>query len=225
MPARALASTATMPVPLHPPPPPPRRNIIANTLAVLEAMAAHNVRTLIYSSTCATYGEPDKMPSLKELPSIILVISQSWMHWKALLKGKQYSNMACSYLAFLFVCVVSCMFYTKSLYAHNLCILTSISAQKSLYASKQTFGIVVHIGFNTTSVVPGVPMFYMGDEYGHTKGENNNTYCHDHYVNYFRWDRKEEQSFDLYRFCCLMTKFRKECESLGLEDFPTSERL
>ncbi|AQK42529.1 Isoamylase 1 chloroplastic [Zea mays] len=174
MPARALASTATMPVPLHPPPPPPRRNIIANTLAVLEAMAAHNVRTLIYSSTCATYGEPDKMPSLKELPSIILVISQSWMHWKALLK---------------------------------------------------TFGIVVHIGFNTTSVVPGVPMFYMGDEYGHTKGENNNTYCHDHYVNYFRWDRKEEQSFDLYRFCCLMTKFRKECESLGLEDFPTSERL
>lgn len=25
-------------------------------------------------------------------------------------------------------------------------------------------------------------MFYMGDEYGHTKGGNNNTYCHDHYV-------------------------------------------
>ncbi|KAL5649493.1 hypothetical protein ACJX0J_040302, partial [Zea mays] len=92
-----------------------------------------------------------------------------------------------------------------------------------------TFGIVVHIGFNTTSGFQlftihavwhihlsaalivgseGVPMFYMGDEYGHTKGENNNTYCHDHYVNYFRWDRKEEQSFDLYRFCCLMTKFR-----------------
>jgi hypothetical protein len=117
---------------------------------------------------------PPQLISISIL-SIILVISQSWMHWKALLKvflvfiidlcirfvlifclfqGKQYSNMACSYLAFLFVCVVSCMFYTKSLYAHNLCILTSISAQKSLYASKQTFGIVVHIGFNTTSVVP-----------------------------------------------------------------------
>ncbi|AQK51280.1 Sugary1 [Zea mays] len=74
-------------------------------------------------------------------------------------------------------------------------------------------------------VSQGVPMFYMGDEYGHTKGGNNNTYCHDHYVNYFRWDKKEEQSSDLYRFCRLMTKFRKECESLGLEDFPTSERL
>jgi len=74
-------------------------------------------------------------------------------------------------------------------------------------------------------VSQGVPMFYMGDEYGHTKGGNNNTYCHDHYVNYFRWDKKEEQSSDLYRFCRLMTKFRRECESLGLEDFPTSEQL
>uniref|UniRef100_A0A6N2K016 UDP-glucose 4-epimerase n=1 Tax=Salix viminalis TaxID=40686 RepID=A0A6N2K016_SALVM len=30
-------------------------NITSNTLVVLEAMAAHNVKTLIYSSTCATY--------------------------------------------------------------------------------------------------------------------------------------------------------------------------
>lgn len=67
-------------------------------------------------------------------------------------------------------------------------------------------------------------MFCMGDEYGHTKGGNNNTYCHDHYVNYFRWDKKE-QSSDLHRFCCLMTKFRKECECLALEDFPTAQRL
>ncbi|KAL6646651.1 hypothetical protein ACP70R_015728 [Stipagrostis hirtigluma subsp. patula] len=58
-------------------------------------------------------------------------------------------------------------------------------------------------------VSQGVPMFYMGDEYGHTKGGNNNTYCHDHYVNYFRWYKMEEQSSDLYRFCRLMTKFRK----------------
>ncbi|RZC56908.1 hypothetical protein C5167_015763 [Papaver somniferum] len=74
-------------------------------------------------------------------------------------------------------------------------------------------------------VSQGVPMFYMGDEYGHTKGGNNNTYCHDNYINYFRWDKKEETSSDFYRFCCLITKFRHECESLGLNDFPTSERL
>ncbi|PON81340.1 Glycoside hydrolase [Trema orientale] len=74
-------------------------------------------------------------------------------------------------------------------------------------------------------VSQGVPMIYMGDEYGHTKGGNNNTYCHDNYINYFRWDKKEESSSDFFRFCCLVTKFRQECESLGLEDFPTAERL
>ncbi|KAL6191840.1 hypothetical protein ACLB2K_038229 [Fragaria x ananassa] len=74
-------------------------------------------------------------------------------------------------------------------------------------------------------VSQGVPMIYMGDEYGHTKGGNNNTYCHDNYINYFQWDKKEESSSDFFRFCCLMTKFRQECESLGLNYFPTAERL
>ncbi|PWA62630.1 NAD-dependent epimerase/dehydratase [Artemisia annua] len=31
-------------------------------------MATHNVNTLIYSSTCATYGEPNKMPITEETP-------------------------------------------------------------------------------------------------------------------------------------------------------------
>ncbi|TKY60780.1 Isoamylase 1 [Spatholobus suberectus] len=79
--------------------------------------------------------------------------------------------------------------------------------------------------FLSLMVSQGVPMIYMGDEYGHTKGGNNNTYCHDNYLNYFRWDKKEESSSDFFRFCCLMTKFRQECESLGLDDFPTSKRL
>ncbi|KAI4376401.1 hypothetical protein MLD38_014169 [Melastoma candidum] len=74
-------------------------------------------------------------------------------------------------------------------------------------------------------VSQGVPMIYMGDEYGHTKGGNNNSYCHDNYINYFRWDKKEESSSDFYRFCRQMTNFRHECESLGLSDFPTAERL
>jgi UDP-arabinose 4-epimerase len=37
-------------------------NITSNTLVVLESMAKYNVKTFIYSSTCATYGEPEKMP-------------------------------------------------------------------------------------------------------------------------------------------------------------------
>nr|BAP91163.1 isoamylase1-type starch debranching enzyme [Amaranthus cruentus] len=74
-------------------------------------------------------------------------------------------------------------------------------------------------------VSQGVPMIYMGDEYGHTKGGNNNSYCHDNYINYFQWDKKEAAVSDFFRFCRLMTKFRRESESLGLSQFPTSERL
>lgn len=33
-------------------------------------MAAHGVKTLIYSSTCATYGEPEKMPITEETPQV-----------------------------------------------------------------------------------------------------------------------------------------------------------
>lgn len=43
-------------------------NITSNTLLLVKAMAAHGVNTLIYSSTCATYGEPDKMPITEETP-------------------------------------------------------------------------------------------------------------------------------------------------------------
>ncbi|XP_047341896.1 probable UDP-arabinose 4-epimerase 2 [Impatiens glandulifera] len=45
-------------------------NITSNSLVVLEAMAAYGVKTLIYSSTCATYGEPDKMPITEETPQV-----------------------------------------------------------------------------------------------------------------------------------------------------------
>ncbi|OIV93609.1 hypothetical protein TanjilG_04841 [Lupinus angustifolius] len=79
--------------------------------------------------------------------------------------------------------------------------------------------------FLSLMVSQGIPMIYMGDEYGHTKGGNNNTYCHDNYLNYFQWDKKEESLSDFFRFCRLVIKFRQECESLGLDDFPTSDRL
>ncbi len=38
------------------------RNNVANTLTLLEAMVAHDVRRFIFSSTCATYGMPDQIP-------------------------------------------------------------------------------------------------------------------------------------------------------------------
>lgn len=45
-------------------------NITSNTLMVLKAMAEHGVKTLIYSSTCATYGEPKKMPITEATPQV-----------------------------------------------------------------------------------------------------------------------------------------------------------
>ncbi|KAJ8627387.1 hypothetical protein MRB53_020694 [Persea americana] len=46
-------------------------NISSNTLMVLEAMAAHGVKTLIYCSTCATYEQPERCLLQKQLPSCI----------------------------------------------------------------------------------------------------------------------------------------------------------
>ncbi|KAH6837399.1 Rossmann-fold superfamily protein, partial [Perilla frutescens var. hirtella] len=45
-------------------------NITSNTLLIVKAMAARGVKTLIYSSTCATYGEPDKMPITEDTPQL-----------------------------------------------------------------------------------------------------------------------------------------------------------
>eukprot|EP00252_Welwitschia_mirabilis_P001575 TRINITY_DN1145_c0_g1_i1.p1 TRINITY_DN1145_c0_g1~~TRINITY_DN1145_c0_g1_i1.p1 ORF type:complete len:264 (+),score=58.19 TRINITY_DN1145_c0_g1_i1:705-1496(+) len=45
-------------------------NITSNTLTILEAMFASNVKKLIYSSTCATYGEPDTMPIKEDTPQV-----------------------------------------------------------------------------------------------------------------------------------------------------------
>lgn len=74
-------------------------------------------------------------------------------------------------------------------------------------------------------VSQGVPMVCMGDEYGHTKGGNNNTYCHDSEVNYFRWDKVGADPYGFKRFYRLLIQFRREAECLGLSDFPTAERL
>ena len=44
------------------------RNNVANTLNLLEAMEAAEIRRLVFSSTCAVYGEPPEMPIHEDLP-------------------------------------------------------------------------------------------------------------------------------------------------------------
>jgi isoamylase len=55
----------------------------------------------------------------------------------------------------------------------------------------------------------GVPMLTMGDEYGHSKHGNNNTWCHDSRLNWFQWDTlKNNAAF--HRYYRLLIYFRKK---------------
>ena len=57
-------------------------------------------------------------------------------------------------------------------------------------------------------VSQGVPMILMGDEYGHTKNGNNNTWAHDSRINWFQWDTLEA-SQPFFRFFQKIIAFRK----------------
>lgn len=54
----------------------------------------------------------------------------------------------------------------------------------------------------------GVPMLSMGDEYGHTKNGNNNSWCQDNELNWFLWDMLEKNQ-DFYNFYKGLIRFRK----------------
>lgn len=44
------------------------RNNVAGGVHLVEAMIAAGVKPIIFSSTCATYGQPDRMPMTEDLP-------------------------------------------------------------------------------------------------------------------------------------------------------------
>lgn len=43
-------------------------NNVAATINLLDVMVRHNVKFFVFSSTCATYGQPDKMPITEDMP-------------------------------------------------------------------------------------------------------------------------------------------------------------
>lgn len=43
-------------------------NNVSNTLNLLHVMRRHGCRRIIFSSTCATYGEPDRVPITEDMP-------------------------------------------------------------------------------------------------------------------------------------------------------------
>lgn len=64
----------------------------------------------------------------------------------------------------------------------------------------------------------GTPMLLMGDEYGHTKEGNNNTWCHDTSINWFQWNNLDRGK-NFFRFCKLLILFREKNSLLRRSEF------
>ena len=46
------------------------RNNVANTINLLDAMGEHAVKHIVFSSTCATYGDPQRTPMSEDHPQV-----------------------------------------------------------------------------------------------------------------------------------------------------------
>ncbi|MCY4248804.1 MAG: glycogen debranching protein GlgX [Chloroflexi bacterium] len=67
-------------------------------------------------------------------------------------------------------------------------------------------------------VSQGLPMLWMGDEVGHSKAGNNNSYCHDSALNEFDWSRLAAQP-PLWRFARNLLKLRQTQPLLRRADY------
>ncbi|KAK4753414.1 hypothetical protein SAY87_022212 [Trapa incisa] len=65
----------------------------------------------------------------------------------------------------------------------------------------------------------GTPMMVMGDEYGHSRYGNNNSYGHDGAINNFQWKQLEERKKSHFGFFSKAIKFRKMHAVFCQEDF------
>ncbi len=70
----------------------------------------------------------------------------------------------------------------------------------------------------------GTPMMLMGDEYGHTHGGNNNTWCHVGPINDFLWNQLAQEK-ELFRFHKSMIAFRKNNPLLRRTEFLLTEDI
>src|SRR5262249_35912817 len=70
------------------------RNNVCNGLTLLEAAVAAGVKKFVFSSTCATYGPPDRVPMTEDLPQRPInpygeskLMFERMLHWYRELKG------------------------------------------------------------------------------------------------------------------------------------------
>ncbi|MBU6383341.1 MAG: isoamylase [Verrucomicrobia bacterium] len=65
-------------------------------------------------------------------------------------------------------------------------------------------------------VAQGIPMLFMGDEYGHTRYGNNNPYGQDNELNWFLWNQQDEKKL---LFLSSLIAFRKQHPALRHTQF------
>ena len=73
------------------------RNNVGNGLKLLEAALAGGVRKLVFSSTCATYGPPERVPMTEDLPQRPInpygeskLMFERMLHWYHQLHGLEF---------------------------------------------------------------------------------------------------------------------------------------
>jgi isoamylase/glycogen operon protein len=67
----------------------------------------------------------------------------------------------------------------------------------------------------------GVPILFMGDEYGHTRKGNNNPYVQDNQINWFQWNQRP----DIFQFVSALIAFRKNSPSLKKAHFLRDQEI
>lgn len=70
----------------------------------------------------------------------------------------------------------------------------------------------------------GIPLFLMGDEYGHTKNGNNNTWCQDNELSWFSWKTLESNP-EFFRFVQRLIEVRKSSPLFTKETFGDAEEI
>jgi UDP-arabinose 4-epimerase len=76
------------------------RNNVVNTLTLLEAMRTSGVRTIVFSSTCATYGDPEKVPISEDHPQHPVnpygeskLMVERLLHWYGSIHGLRWTAL------------------------------------------------------------------------------------------------------------------------------------
>lgn len=76
----------------------------------------------------------------------------------------------------------------------------------------------------TLMISQGIPMLMMGNEYGHSRFANNNTWCQDNTLNWFLWEELEKNR-SLYDYFKGLIHFRKNHPIFKLDRFLTKEDI